>query len=85
MQTITPQDVLTALVARAGEPDSVPAASLLADTTFDELGYDSLALIAAVDEIEDRFGVQIPERGLLDLRTVGELTDLANGTERAAR
>jgi acyl carrier protein len=85
MQTITPQDVLTAFVARAGEPESVPAAASLAEATFDALGYDSLALIAAVDEIEDRFGVEIPERGLLDLVTVGQLTDLANGSRRAAR
>ncbi|MFI5782457.1 acyl carrier protein [Nocardia sp. NPDC051570] len=79
MATITESDVLAALIASAGEPESeVPAEGLL-DTTFEELGYDSLALIDSVSRLEKRFAVKIPDHLVADCRTFRELIERANG------
>jgi act minimal PKS acyl carrier protein len=85
MPTITATDVLTAFASCAGEPEAVLAGCSLEESTFVALGYDSLALIAAVDEIQDRFGVQIPDEAFVDLLTIGQLTALVNGSVGAVR
>ncbi|QUQ67518.1 acyl carrier protein [Kutzneria sp. CA-103260] len=41
----------------------------------DELEIDSLAMVELVDEIEDCYGLEIPEEGLDRLRTFGDVAD----------
>lgn len=47
------------------------------DARFDEdLGVDSLGLVEFVMEVEDVFGVKIPEEELDGIATVGQAADL---------
>lgn len=38
----------------------------------DDLGADSLETVALVMDIEDEFGIEIPDEEMVDLGTVGE-------------
>jgi acyl carrier protein len=59
------------------------AAKLQVDTdqlagvmTLGELGFDSLGLSDLAEAIEDRFGIQVPNRMLPSTLTVNQLVDL---------
>ncbi len=75
---MTIDDLRTILDACAGETDGV----LDGDSRnhdFDELGYDSLALMETAARIRSDFGVTIPDERIAELRTPREILDLVNG------
>jgi act minimal PKS acyl carrier protein len=75
---MTIDDLRTILVACAGESDGVLDGDIR-DIDFDELGYDSLALMETAARIRSDFGVTIPDERIAELRTPGEILDLVNG------
>ncbi|MEG1607135.1 MAG: acyl carrier protein [Mucinivorans sp.] len=40
-----------------------------------DLKLDSMSLVQSVIEIEDEYGIEIPERKLFKMKTVGDLVD----------
>ncbi|MFI8460614.1 acyl carrier protein [Kitasatospora sp. NPDC101447] len=62
----------------AGEEESVDLDGEILDLRFEELGYDSLALIETTSRISREFGVQLPEEELGEIGTVRELLELIN-------
>ena len=75
---MTIDDLRKILVACAGESDGVLDGDIR-DIDFDELGYDSLALMETAARIRSDFGVTIPDERIAELRTPGEILDLVNG------
>jgi minimal PKS acyl carrier protein len=75
---MTIDDLRRILIACAGETDAV-ANGDFSDVPFEELGYDSLALLESAARIEQEFGVQVPEDRIHDLQTPREVLDLVNG------
>jgi act minimal PKS acyl carrier protein len=75
---MTIDDLRTILVACAGESDG-PLHDDIRDVDFDELGYDSLALMETAARIRSDFGVTIPDERIAELRTPREILDLVNG------
>jgi len=58
------------------DPRSVfPGRELAGMSLRDELEIDSLAMVELVDEIEDCYGLAIPEDGLDDMVTFGDVAD----------
>jgi act minimal PKS acyl carrier protein len=53
------------------------------DEPFDELGYDSLALLEAASRIKRDYGVELSEDELGSARTPRELVDAVNARQRA--
>jgi len=51
------------------------ASELTSDTSFDELGADSLSLVELMMELEEQLGVVIPDEECEKLRTVGQVVD----------
>lgn len=47
--------------------------TLTRDTTWEEIGADSIDLVDLISELEEVFGVSIPDEAIDDLRTVGDL------------
>ncbi len=46
------------------------------DTSFqNDLKLDSMSIVQSILEIEDRFGVEIPEKRLFKMRNLGDLVD----------
>lgn len=54
----------------------VDPATLSRDTNFqNDLKLDSMSMVQAVLEIEDRYDVEIPEKRLFQMKTIGDLVD----------
>ncbi|WP_306365001.1 acyl carrier protein [Nocardia sp. CC227C] len=66
------------IVASAGESDSAWTGAECYDRTFEELGYDSLALIETMSRIEQEYGVSIPDEQVADLQTPRAVLSLVN-------
>lgn len=77
---MTIDDLLGILKDCAGEGEDLAPAESLHDTTFDEMGYDSLAVIEAAARIEQDYGVAIPDDDIADLRTPRALLTVVNGS-----
>lgn len=81
---ITVDELRRILIANAGEPEvAVPAADF-ADTSFEDLGYESLALIESAAAIEREYGVVIPEDSVFLARTPRELAAAVRSAQEAA-
>jgi minimal PKS acyl carrier protein len=75
-KTMTIDDLRTILINCAGCDDTLRGD--IADASFDELGYDSLALIDTAAMLKREYGVVIPDEQLIELRSPGELLGLIN-------
>ena len=51
------------------------ASELISDTSFDELGADSLSLVELMMELEEQLGVVIPDEECEKLKTIGQVVD----------
>ncbi len=56
------------------------AKTLLSDTTNfqTDLGLNSMRLVESIVEVEEIFDVEIPDRKLQKIRTIGNLVDFLN-------
>jgi acyl carrier protein len=63
-------DKLLALIAAEANK---PVSEVTLDSTFEALGFDSLAIVEAVLRVEDEFGVTIPDDAAHAMKTVGDL------------
>ncbi len=52
---------------------SIPPGTITLASTFDELNIDSLDKINISFEVEEAFGIEIPDDALGSLRTVGDM------------
>lgn len=75
---ITIDDLRRILVECAGDTEEGVPDRDIRDITFEELGYDSLALMETSASIRVEFGVVVPDDRIADLRTPRELLDLVN-------
>lgn len=66
------------LVACAGEDDSVDLSGDILDVTFEDLGYDSLALMESASRIEREYGVSLSDDDVNEELTPRLLLDLVN-------
>lgn len=80
MAHLTLEDLKATLRAAAGEDESIDLDGEILDTEFGELGYDSLAILETASLIGRRFGMQLPEDEVGELRTPRELIDFVNAT-----
>lgn len=72
----TAPDSLTARVIQAlAELRGVPAASIGTDSTFEELGVDSLDGINLAFALEEMFDIEIPDEAVQSVRSVGEVVE----------
>lgn len=74
-ETISMDDLRDVLIACAGG-ETLPED--IADVTFEELGYDSLALIDAAATLKQNCGVVVPDEQLSTVCSPGELLGLVN-------
>ena len=81
---VTVDEIRRIIVASAGAPESGVSEADFADTSFDELGYESLALMETASAIEREFGVSVPDELLFEARTPRELAELVRSAKEAA-
>ena len=78
---MTKEEILAGLSEIIDEIAGVPADEVTPDKTFvDDLDIDSLSMVEIAVAAQDKFGVEIPDDQLKDLKTV---QDVINYVERA--
>lgn len=74
----TIDDLRTVLREVAGQAENVDLDGEILDLTFDELGYDSLALLEAGARLEREIGIALDDSTLNDVQTPRELLAAVN-------
>jgi len=71
-------DLRRILLEGAGAAQGVDLDGEILDSNFEELGYDSIAIMETAARISREYGVAIDDEALLDARTPRLLLDLVN-------
>ena len=79
MSQFTIEDLKRIMRECAGEDDAFALAGDVRGVPFEDLGYDSLALMETASRIEREYGVGLPEDEIADIVTPGALVDFVNG------
>ncbi len=53
----------------------LPLEKITPESTFQKLGLDSLDALALINDLEEEYGVRIPNQEVLKIRTVGQAAD----------
>ncbi len=78
---MTEKEILAGLAEIIDEVAGVPADQVTPEKTFvDDLDIDSLSMVEIAVAAQDKFGVEIPDDQLKDLKTV---QDVVNYVQRA--
>jgi acyl carrier protein len=73
---MTDQEIMEGLGEIIDEVAGVPADQVTPDKTFvDDLDIDSLSMVEIAVAAQDKFGVEIPDDQLKDLKTVQDVID----------
>jgi acyl carrier protein len=73
---LTRDEVLERVKSALGEQLGVDESEITDDASFqDDLDADSLDLVELIMELEDQFGVKIPDEDAQKLTTVGQAVD----------
>ncbi|HUD38790.1 MAG TPA: acyl carrier protein [Streptosporangiaceae bacterium] len=73
---MTQAEILEGLAEIIDEIAGVPADEVTPDKTFvDDLDIDSLSMVEIAVAAQDKFGVEIPDDQLKDLKTVQDVID----------
>lgn len=67
--TVTLADLTRMLRESAGEEEGIDLDGDVLDTPFLELGYDSLALLQVIGEIQRTYGISVPDDAIVDAET----------------
>ncbi|WP_406456018.1 acyl carrier protein [Streptomyces sp. NBC_00876] len=78
-------DLRRILREAAGAEEGVDLDADILDTTFDALGYESLALLETGGRIEREYGIALDDDTLTDADTPRALIDVVNTQLTAAR
>jgi acyl carrier protein len=68
-------DLASKVIAVIAKAQRIPAETIALDSTFEQLKIDSLDGINIVFAIENEFGINIPDEGAQNLRSVRETVD----------
>ncbi|MEU7061131.1 acyl carrier protein [Streptomyces sp. NPDC046197] len=82
--TVTLADLTRMLRESAGEEEGIDLDGDVMDTPFMELGYDSLALLQVIGQIQREYGISIPDDAVVDAETPGALLALINEGQASA-
>lgn len=78
------EDLRRILVECSGGGEEFDLTGDVLDTSFEELGYDSLALMESAARITQEFGVSVPDEELAEVETPRALLALVNAGVTAA-
>ncbi|MCX5372729.1 acyl carrier protein [Streptomyces sp. NBC_00103] len=78
-------DLRTILLEAAGTDEDVDLDGDIANLDFQDLGYESLALLETAGRIERAYGISLDEEAFTEARTPRALIDLVNSHLSAAR
>jgi acyl carrier protein len=78
-ETVTDQEILAGLGEIIDEIAGVPADEVTPDKNFvEDLDIDSLSMVEIAVAAQDKFGVEIPDENLKDLKTVQDVVNFVS-------
>ena len=76
---MTDQEILSGLAEIVEEIAGVPADEVTPEKTFvEDLDIDSLSMVEIAVAAQDKFGVEIPDEQLKDLKTVQDVVNFVS-------
>jgi acyl carrier protein len=66
-------DRVIAVISKSAEK---PGEKITLDTTFEQLGFDSVDAVTITFAIEDEFGIEIPNQGFIGLTNIGQIVEM---------
>ncbi|MGH3899012.1 MAG: acyl carrier protein [Pseudonocardiaceae bacterium] len=73
---MTNEEILGGLAEIVNEVAGVETSEITSEKSFvDDLDIDSLSMVEIAVQVEDRFGVKVPDDVLGNLKTVGDAVD----------
>jgi len=73
---VTNEEILGGLAEIVNEVAGVETSEITIDKSFvDDLDIDSLSMVEIAVQVEDKFGVKMPDDELANLKTVGDAVD----------
>jgi act minimal PKS acyl carrier protein len=84
-QQFTLDDLRSILRQGAGADESVDLDADILDVGFDQLGYESLALLETSLRIERKYGISVDDSVLADANTPRDLIEAVNACLAVAR
>ena len=76
---MTDQEILAGLAEIVDEIGGVPADEVTPDKNFvEDLDIDSLSMVEIAVAAQDKFGVEIPDEQLKDLKTVQDVVNFVS-------
>jgi act minimal PKS acyl carrier protein len=78
MTSFNLDDLIKIMRECAGEDESVNLSGEIAEVSFEELGYDSLALMETASRVQRAYGFSLPEDELAEVRTPAAFVTLVN-------
>jgi acyl carrier protein len=73
------EDTLTKVVGIIAEKLSMSQENIAAESTFKDLGADSLDIVEIIMSFEEAFGIEIKDEDAEKIKTVGHAVDLIHG------
>lgn len=82
MNTFSLDDLRRILVAVAGEDEEADLSGDISEVAFEDLGYDSLALMEMAAKISQQYGIRIGDEEAADFQTPGDVIAAVNDALR---
>jgi act minimal PKS acyl carrier protein len=79
MDEMTYEELMTIVRECAGADESVATTEGDIDTSFEDLGYDSLAMLETASRVEQAIGITLPDELVTELTTPRLFLDAVNG------
>jgi act minimal PKS acyl carrier protein len=71
-------DLLELTRNHAGEPDEFELDEQIVDVMFEQLGYDSVALLEVLNQIRSQYGIDLSDETMNRTKTPREVLDAVN-------
>jgi acyl carrier protein len=68
-----PEDIVQQVIAVIARKKKLDPATVTADSTFEQLGLDSLDAADLLFTFEDTFGIVVPDEVALSMKSVGQV------------
>jgi acyl carrier protein len=72
------EDTLCRVIDIIAEKLSLPAENITEESTFKDLGADSLDIVEIIMKFEENFGIEIKDSDAEQINTIGEAVSLIN-------
>ena len=70
-----PNDVTERVISVIAKTQRIPREKITPDSTFEELGLDSLDSVNILFALEEEFNIEIPDEGVREIRSMRQMID----------